>query len=191
MIILLKKERHILFYLLLGIIACYLLLPAHLRSWPNGSIFKALEGRIMMWKIAYKIILYHPFVGSGLHTFCLNYKRLCLPGYPFYQEGAPYAHNMYVQMVAEIGIFGLLAFLAFVASIFKALWITYAQVEDKFIKILSLGLLGSMSAYLVHGILESSFYTAQGAILFWIITGMSMALSFLKTKKTSNFCNPI
>ncbi|OIO35431.1 MAG: hypothetical protein AUJ74_06110 [Candidatus Omnitrophica bacterium CG1_02_44_16] len=171
-----KKEWRLTLFLMLGVLLAYFILPESLTNWPNGSLFQTIFGRIKMWAITVKMIQIHPFFGNGLHTFGVNYQKLCVPGDPYYGLGPPYAHNMYVQMAAEIGLLGLFSFIALIAGIFKKLWYIYRATEEKFVQTLSLGLIGSFIAYLTHGMLESSLYTSQSALLFWILSGFSISL---------------
>lgn len=176
-----KREWRLALFLILGILLGYFLLPESLTSCPNGSLFQTIFGRIKMWAIAVKMIKMHPILGIGLHTFGVNYQKFCMPGDPFCGSGQPYAHNMYVQMAAEIGLLGFFSFIALIAGIFKKLWEVYRTTEEEFIQTLSLGLMGSFIAYLAHGMLESSLYTSQGALLFWILLGFSVSLLNFKT----------
>lgn len=175
-----KREWRLALFLILGILLGYFLLPESLTSWPNGSLFQTIFGRIKMWAIAVKMIKMHPILGIGLHTFGVNYQKFCMPGDPFCGSGQPYAHNMYVQMAAEIGLLGFFSFIALIASLFRKLWSAYLVSGDRFVKTLALGFMGSFIAYLTHGMLESSFYTSQGALLFWILLGFSVSLSNFK-----------
>ncbi len=179
MIAILKKNKWFVIALLLGLLVAYFFLPESLTSWPNGSFFQTIKGRILMWQVAFRIISHHPFFGAGLHTFGVNYQKFCVPGYPHCGGGTPYAHNMYVQMAAEIGLLGFFSFVVFISCIFRRLWSIYQREEEGFAKIISLGLMGSLTAYFVHGLLESSIYTSQGALLFWIIVGLATALDSL------------
>jgi len=86
-------------------------------------------------------------------------------------------------MAAEIGLLGLFSFIALVAGTFKKLWEVYRTTEERFVQTLSLGLMGSFIAYLTHGMLESSIYTSQGALLFWIIAGIAVSLQNLKVSE--------
>mgnify|MGYP001615439270 CR=1 FL=1 len=171
-----KRGWRLALFLILGILLGYFLLPESLTSWPNGSLFQTIFGRIKMWAIAVKMIKMHPILGNGLHTFGVNYQKFCVPGDPYYGLGPPYAHNMYLQMAVEIGLLGLLSFLALMAEVFKKLWEVYKTTQERFVQTLSLGLMGSFIAYLTHGMLESSIYTSQGALLFWILLGFSISL---------------
>ena len=132
-----------------------------------------------MWKVAWQMVMLKPIIGLGLHTFSHNYMIYCPAGYPFYKEVAPYAHNIYMQMLAETGFLGLSAFLAMIFTLANHSLKAYHMIKDKFLKACLLGLWGCMIAYLTHGLLESSLYTSQGAVLFWLLLGLMMGLNRL------------
>lgn len=147
-----------------------------------GSFLTTIYGRFLMWKIGIKIIALHPFLGSGLRTFPVNYQRLCPPGFPFYREGAPYAHNLYIQMISEIGIIGFVFFILFLTKIFSSSVTASRKAKDPLFKSYILAFLGALIAYLTHGCLESSFYTSQGGLLFWFLIGMLASLELMARK---------
>jgi len=60
--------------------------------------------RLIYWRDALKIIRDHPWTGTGLNTYAKTIKT-----YNVYR--ALYAHNSYLQLTAELGLFGLLVFL--------------------------------------------------------------------------------
>lgn len=177
--VILKKEHRffIAAFLILGLLVGYIFLPKTITRWPDGSLFGTFFGRIEMWMIAFKLIMGRPLLGVGLHTFPQNFKRLCVPGVPFCdREGAPYAHNMYLHLGSEIGLLGLAAFFWIIFAAFKQLRTVYRSTQDGFVKSTALGLSGNITAFLVHGLLESSFQTSHGALLFWLALGLAASL---------------
>ena len=189
-IFLIKKKKLLFLLLLLGFVLGFFLLPPSLTNWSSGAFFLTFKGRLKMWEIALKMIKMHPLMGLGLHTFPLNYEKYCPPGYPFYGLGTPYAHNMYVHMATEIGLLGVVSFFILIFALFKNSMAAYKKAKEEYQKVCLLGLLGAMVAFLVHGILESSLYTSQGAILFWILLGLTVSLCNIINKKSLYLATP-
>ncbi|MCX5713487.1 MAG: O-antigen ligase family protein, partial [Candidatus Omnitrophica bacterium] len=121
--------------------------------------------RFEKWLIAGKMIAAHPFLGTGVGTFMANFSKY-LP-----KEAPAYAHNCYLQIWAETGIFSLLSFIAFTASLL------YLGVR-KFIvsaDFLLLGLLGGTAGFLAHSFFDTNLYSLRLAVLFWAWLGLIAA----------------
>jgi putative inorganic carbon (HCO3(-)) transporter len=64
--------------------------------------------RRVIWQTAWRMFRCNPLLGIGLGTFMFNFKKFEITPYG---QFIPYAHNCYLQMAAEIGLIGLIAFL--------------------------------------------------------------------------------
>jgi O-antigen ligase len=123
--------------------------------------------RFKYWQAAIAMFKENPFLGKGLGTFMANFSRY-LP-----QKLISYAHNCFLQILAESGIFSLIAFLGFVCSVL------YAGIK-KFFSAKNPILLGGvcgLSGFLVHSLFEVSLYSLPLAVLFWLWIGMVTVLS--------------
>lgn len=128
--------------------------------------------RIVMWRTAWHMIQARPIAGVGLNTFMFNYNSFA--GDP---DGWPaYAHNCFLQTAAEIGISGLLAFLAFLALWFFVLWRAMRSslpAEDPLLPILA-GMAAGGVAFLVQSAFDTNFYALRQATLFWTLAGVAL-----------------
>jgi O-antigen ligase len=144
------------------IIIVMLLLPVFqerlfLTFKPGGD-----SDRFRYWLAAIKMIKDHPFLGMGVGTFMANFSNY-LPGC-----SVSYAHNCYLQIWAETGVFSLISFMLFVCSLI------YFGVR-KFIvskDFLLLGLLSGVLGFLAHSFFDTNFYSLRLAVLFWIWAGL-------------------
>jgi len=129
--------------------------------------------RHMMWGAALNMIKAHPLVGLGLGTFMFNFKN--------YVEDKShyiaYAHNCYLQIAAEIGIIGLIAFL----SILGAYFYTGIKVLNKSPRTLNwyilLASLASILGYCVQMVVDTTFYSLDLGTLFWLILGVGCSVA--------------
>ncbi|MBK5295256.1 MAG: O-antigen ligase family protein [Acidobacteriia bacterium] len=76
----------------------------------------AKEVRLIAWKAAWKMIQDHPITGVGLNSF-----KPLMPQYAPEKNIAILAHNTYIELTAELGFPGGLAFLAVVVTSFYRL----------------------------------------------------------------------
>ena len=118
--------------------------------------------RFRYWWAAWKMINEHPFFGMGAGTFMANFSKF-IPN-----RNISYAHNCYLQIWAETGIFALLSFVGFMAS-FVYLGIKRFIVSKDF---LLLGLLSGVVGFLTHSFFDTDLYSLRLAVLFWVWVGL-------------------
>ena len=120
---------------------------------------------------AWRMIKEHPLIGKGLGTFmdyCAAYTN---------NIGVYYAHNCYLQMWAESGIFSLISFLLIAGYVFygsiNAILKMPAKIEFYILTGLTAGLLG----YLAHAFFDVHLYSFELSFLFWVVLGLTVALT--------------
>jgi len=179
---LVRKNRLILTSLIALILMFPVIVPRNIKAWArevnyNPLVFMLNADRISIYRNTMNMIDHHPFIGVGVNTFSKNYFQ-----YKLYEpEGAKtapsmYAHNHFLQMAGEIGLAGLLVFLVFLAVMFGVCIRIYSRLNDDYLKVLSLSLMGCMIAFLVNGLTETALYYSRVAMIFWYLIGFSLAL---------------
>ena len=125
--------------------------------------------RYFLAKAAWQIFCDHPVFGIGIG----NYYYECSRYQPVY---AGRAHNMYLEIMAELGTVGITLFLGVILYTFKALnrVIKSKSVISGYAKGLFIGLVG----FLVAGI----FLHAQQDRVLWFLVFMSTALGRIHEK---------
>lgn len=126
--------------------------------------------RLRFWQTTWHMIKAHPWMGNGVNMFFQKF-----PGFaPESETYRGYAHNCYLQMWSEVGLFGLLAFLAPVAlTLWRWLVLKKPSSRDSLLRnALAVGLM----AFLVHAALDTHFYSLQTALLFWMSFGLLISL---------------
>jgi O-antigen ligase len=118
--------------------------------------------RFLYWATALRMINDHPYFGIGVGTFMANYYN--------YKSSTfiSYAHNCYLQIWAETGIFSLISFLAFLCALIYFGFKKYFHSSD----FLLLGLLIGIVGFAIHMVFEVHLYSVQLAVLFWVWAGM-------------------
>lgn len=121
--------------------------------------------RLEVWSVAWGMIKDHPFLGQGLGTFMSHFRE--------YNQslGVSYAHNCYLQMWAECGIFALLSFTAYIAYTLRAGLRKFCQTKSMMV----LGLVAALMGFCIHAFFETHLYALQLATLFWFISGMVLS----------------
>ena len=142
-----------LFLLIIAVIIGRSLTPqGHLHP-----VFSAMM-RLNYWQESLAIINAHPFAGVGLGNFNLQNSR--------------YAHNTYLQIWAEMGLFGLFSLAWIIATAFKICFKNLAQSLDK--RQIA-GLLAASAVFLVHNFLDFTFFLPEISLIWWVILGLAIA----------------
>ncbi len=164
MLILSRKNLKRLIPIFLVIIAMFLFPSFYERLFLT---FKAGgdSDRFRYWLVAWKMINKHPFFGMGVGTFMANFSKF-LP-----DSNISYAHNCYLQIWAETGIFALFSFGGFIVS-FVYFGIKRFIVSRDFVL---LGLLSGTVGFLAHSFFDTNLYSLRLAILFWVWVGLIIA----------------
>ncbi|MEI7999226.1 MAG: O-antigen ligase family protein [Candidatus Omnitrophota bacterium] len=129
------------------------------------------SARFILYHGAWHMIKEHPFLGKGLGTFmsyCAQYTN---------NFGVYYTHNDYLQMWAESGMFSLLSFLLLVVYVLHKSIKTIFKASASLEFFLLIGLTAGLIGALVHSAVEIHLYSFQLSFLFWVILGLTVALS--------------
>ncbi len=149
-----------------------LLAPIAARIAPHATgPEEMLAARIEIWMVALAVGLHHPIFGVGVANF-VNYY----PQYGGVVQGINHAHDIFLNMFVERGILGFLAFTAVVLFVFKSLWQSLLTNKSTLDRALVAGLIGSFAGYLVHALVEVSYYDYKVLLLFWLMVGMAAAI---------------
>jgi len=115
--------------------------------------------RFQVWGAAIAMFKDSFLLGKGLGSFMGCFRQYSTNLY------IQYAHNCYLQILAETGLIGLLAFLWFLGEIILG---SYKELRLKFNR-LFLGLFAAFLAFLIHIFFDTQLYALKLSILFWIL----------------------
>lgn len=164
LLIFFSKEKKM-FYVLVCNIMSFILIPA-LRQQvlntfrPQGDAF-----RFTIWPVAISMIKENPFLGKGVGTFMAHFSK-----YPT-NLNPQYAHNCFLQIWAETGIFSLISFLLFAGSLLYQGIKKFRKDGDPVL----LGLVSGVFGFLVHSFFDTNLYSLQLGTLFWVLMGIISA----------------
>ena len=109
-----------------------------------------------------------PILGTGLNTYSnIAVERKINRG--------GYAHNCYLQMASEVGVLGLIAFLAVIAVVYRQSCRNILNINDQFLFAVSAGTLAGLTGFLVHISVDTALYSVQLGNFLWIILGIVIA----------------
>ena len=134
-----------------------------------------LAFRVSVWRVALWMLADFPFTGVGMGTF--NDVGALL--YPFYETQNPGTHNVYLQAGVDLGMPGLIAYLALLGLVVWMAWRAVRRFKETGQSVLcaiAIGGLSGMLALLVHGLVDNTMWNTRAAFLPWLVMGLLAAL---------------
>ncbi len=133
------------------------------------NVFTNVSDRNTIWGEGVDLVRERPLLGIGFN----NYLATVQERGNIRQE---YAHNCYLQMAAETGLAGLLAFLWIPLRLFREGVRQLPRIRDRFPHHFLLGLLTGWGAFLLHSFFDTNFYSTQLSSLMWLTAGLILAI---------------
>ncbi len=158
-----------------------IILTGYQRLWAQflnfitaGSTISGFLGRTEIWSRAIFMLEDYPFTGIGMGLFGPVADTL----YPFYEyptQTVEHAHNLFLQIGVDLGIPGLVSWLAILGlSLVAAARITIVA-EGGWLKGLGAGLLASQAFVILHGLTDSVVWgMVRPSPLIWLFWGISI-----------------
>lgn len=126
--------------------------------------------RVVYWKTAIKNGVSHPLFGTGLDTFRhLSYKP------PLHALKTDFAHNFFLQILSDTGVFGFLASIGLIGSL---LWQSMKKLkaQNKKLKVeeryLFLALFVGLLASTLNTMVDFDWQISTVFLIFWIFAGL-------------------
>ena len=146
---------------------------------PSSSIvFDAVSARERSdpWGRALDAIAHFPITGSGLGTF----RQIAYLFGPVPLEKADddiaHAHNVFLQVALDLGIPGLVAYMAMLGITLWLCWrVARARTAVRY-RWLALGILGSLVAFHVYGLTDTIAPGAKPGVAFWMLLALAVSV---------------
>ena len=116
------------------------------------------------------MIAAYPLFGTGLGGYQSTFEKFRTSGFVFTQD---YAHNDYLQFLAELGVVGFSIAAAFLLSILIRAVRASLRPPNPTIHWLGLGCCGALAAILIHSAADFNLYVPANAILLAWICGVA------------------
>lgn len=128
------------------------------------------KDRGVIWNNSVEIFKKHPIIGNGVNTFFVEYMNIRDDQYKGMRGS--YAHNCYLQMAADIGILGLLAFLLFVGAVLIKGLRSASRIKDPLYYSVVMGVSLGLISFLIHSAADTNLYSLNLTALFWMSAGL-------------------
>lgn len=141
--------------------------------------------RLPLWAAAVRLWYEAPFFGHGANSYRDLYRQqviaLELPVCSIVdQRLTPWPHNLILELLSSQGLVGTLPYLALIIWCFKRAYVAAHRVGSAY-QLLAVGLLGSLSAFCLAGLVELSFLRYWVVIVASTLIGLTASLESLST----------
>lgn len=140
------------------------------------------KNRFPIWSNAWAMTRRVAAFGQGLGTF-----RWAFPAYEMFEPDIParYAHNDYLQLLAETGWIGLLLIAAAFAASWRSALRNLVRSSDPLVRGIGLATLGALSATALQEITDFSLYIPGVAVFLAVMIGLNYRAAGLDSSKAS------
>lgn len=145
----------------------------------STDTISGLAGREEVWSRAIYALQDVPYTGIGLGMFSRAVSVL----YPLFLVGPDVdigsAHNVYLQVGTDLGIPGLVAYMALLALGLMVSWQAFRAVRAAGggdLSAVALGLAVSLGVIMLHGLVDVPVWDNKPAILGWVLLGTIAAI---------------
>jgi len=144
---------------LIFLLAYGILLNSNKMDLIKKEMESKIDLRIETWNLAVSKIKEHPFFGIGMNK---------LRQEPLLYYTRAHAHNHFIHTASELGIPGLIAYLAILIGTGLMCYQTWLKSKIRWMKISALGLGCGQLAHFIFGFADSIPLGAKVSIFFWI-----------------------
>lgn len=131
--------------------------------------------RIQLWESTLRMIQDHPITGVGLDQFLYEYRGYYILPEAWRQPDLSQPHNLFLNYWVRLGIIGLIAGV-WIQIIFWRMGYRLQKVlrgENKTAtRALVVGLMGSMAAFLAHGMVDATHFVIDLAYIYFMTLGL-------------------
>jgi O-antigen ligase len=145
---------------------------AHTLPAPDSEETLTLAGRLPIWEAVLRMLGRAPLTGVGLGNFQRVMARDEPGADPARPQGANHAHNLFLQVAADLGVVGCVAFMALYGLSLRAAYRAWRAGGGR----LAMGLIGGLSAAGLHGMVDAVQWGTKPAFLLWLFMGLALSL---------------
>ena len=130
--------------------------------------------RVYIWLGTIAMLKDYWFSGIGPGNSAFN---LVYPAYSYNTISAPHAHNLYLQLLCDAGILGLLLLLLVILSFYRTVLSAASRAKDRKTRVYLAASAAAVGGFLLQGMTDYSFYNNRVTLFFWVVIALGIALS--------------
>ncbi|MBQ9280049.1 MAG: O-antigen ligase family protein [Clostridia bacterium] len=126
--------------------------------------------RVYIWLGTIAMLKDYWFSGIGLGITSFN---SIYPIYSYNNISAPHSHNLYLQLIVEYGIVGLIIFLGMIYHFYKETTISLLKEKN----IITAGIMSGVAGFLLQSLFDNTWYNYRVVLIFWMIIALGLTSS--------------
>lgn len=138
--------------------------------------------RLYIWLGTFSMLKDYWLTGVGLGTKAFSG---IYSAYAYNGIIAPHPHNLYLNIISETGITGLIGF-AWVSVLGVRSSISTAIKGNVFNRHLGAALAAAFTGFFVQGIFDNVFYNYRIVLMFWIFIALSFSFAIMNKRQETN-----
>ncbi len=176
-------DRRFLVVGLLAVALCPLYLPESViaRFTSIGNMGDSSTSyRVYIWMGTLAMLKDYWFCGIGPGTDAFN---VVYPEYAYNAVTAPHSHSLFLQILCDSGICGLVIFLLLMVGFYRMMFTAIAREADPRARIFQIAGVSAVSGFLVQGLTDYTFYNYRVLLLFWVVLGLCVLFTRMGRRK--------
>lgn len=153
------------------------LLAIPLLPWERLLAATPLVQRLYVWQAAVAMLGDHPLTGIGMDNFLYYYPQYILPQAAL-EPDISHPHNLILDFWLRLGILGLPTLVWLQYQFWRAAGVVWRSAGAHEEKVLALAIMASMVDFLVHGLIDNSYFLIDLAYIFWFTCALMTVLYF-------------
>lgn len=128
--------------------------------------------RVNIWLGTLRMVKDYWWMGIGIGSDAFNSV------YPFYNYNAAVAlhsHNLYLQILVETGVCGMITFITSIVVSFKKILVGYIYGRKNVYSLICAACISGLTGFLLQGMFDHAWYNLRVFGIFWIIIGIGVA----------------
>lgn len=138
------------------------------RTVPNAENWGIVE-RMAHWQAAWEMFQDHPWLGVGIGQYVPTYPDYAIPPW---NDPLGHAHNIYLNVLAELGVIGATLYGVMVLSWFAIAIAAMRRAATSFQRATALGIVAALAATAVHGLFDN-LYVAGMNVHIGVLIGIT------------------
>ncbi|TAK30224.1 MAG: hypothetical protein EPO21_19675 [Chloroflexota bacterium] len=139
--------------------------------WERLASWNTTFRRVYVWQSALEMWRDRPLFGVGLDNFLYFYPDY-MKDEAAIEPTLSHPHNLVLDYATRLGILGVIS-LAWSQAVF---WLAglrlYRHASRHSVRLVALALMASMADFLVHGLVDNSYFLIDLAYVFWLTIGL-------------------
>ena len=136
--------------------------------------------RVYIWMGTLAMLKDYWFSGVGPGEAAFN---MAYPAYAYHEVSAPHAHNLFLQILSDAGVPGLLVFGLLLISFYRAMFTSLRVTRSREKQIFLMAGSAAVTGFLVQSMTDYTFYNYRVMLLFWATLAISVLFARLSPEK--------